>query len=629
MKIETILNFVLEKKHSAFFYTPSFYPKSYSYFFKQVKFVENIKLIDSNAVTIDLNELWRGIDSNSKKYFGYGIVPYEFGFLLEKKLSTLLSNEQRSAITENFIFAFFDKNNFSQINSNKIDFGDFAPAAKLVNEIELEIPFSDYSTNIKKIKNYISAGDTYQINYTLKNKFSLANEITTLFKKLIFNQSSKYSAIINLGERLIISISPELFFNLEENKITIKPMKGTIRRGCNIDEDKKKNEALKTSEKNLAENLMIVDLIRNDLGKICEFNSVRTKKLFEVEKYESIYQMVSTIDGRLKKDLKLSDVLKNIFPCGSITGAPKIRTMEIISEIEKSERGIYTGAIGIITPKKSVFSVAIRTLEIDKKTSTGKIGLGSGIVWDSVARDEFNEVKLKANFLTQANNYFDLFESMLIERNEIFLLNEHLERLKNAADFFLFKFNLKKISNLISKIISGVEFKKKYKLKLILNKWGKINYELNELNPLPSLIRINVSSKKINTQNKFQYFKTTNRNFYNSFLNYNRDNNFFETIFLNEKNELAEGTITNIFLKKNNIFVTPPIDSGILNGLYRADKIKNENVEERKLFLEDLLNCSEAILTNSVRKEICVDEIYLDKKLIKDFNKSDNFRKKN
>ena len=629
MKIETILNFVLEKKHSAFFYTPSFYPKSYSYFFKQVKFVENIKLIDSNAATIDLNELWKGIDSNSKKYFGYGIVPYEFGFLLEKKLSTLLSNEQRSAITENFIFAFFDKNNFSQINSNKIDFGDFAPAAKLVNEIELEIPFSDYSTNIKKIKNYISAGDTYQINYTLKNKFSLANEITTLFKKLIFNQSSKYSAIINLGERLIISISPELFFNLEENKITIKPMKGTIRRGCNIDEDKKKNEALKTSEKNLAENLMIVDLIRNDLGKICEFNSVRTKKLFEVEKYESIYQMVSTIDGRLKKDLKLSDVLKNIFPCGSITGAPKIRTMEIISEIEKSGRGIYTGAIGIITPKKSVFSVAIRTLEIDKKTSTGKIGLGSGIVWDSVARDEFNEVKLKANFLTQANNYFDLFESMLIERNEIFLLNEHLERLKNAADFFLFKFNLKKISNLISKIISGVEFKKKYKLKLILNKWGKINYELNELNPLPSLIRINVSSKKINTQNKFQYFKTTNRNLYNSFLNYNRDNNFFETIFLNEKNELAEGTITNIFLKKNNIFVTPPIDSGILNGLYRADKIKNENVEERKLFLEDLLNCSEAILTNSVRKEICVDEIYLDKKLIKDFNKSDNFRKKN
>ena len=449
MKIETILNFVLEKKHSAFFYTPSFYPKSYSYFFKQVKFVENIKLIDSNAATIDLNELLKGIDSNSKKYFGYGIVPYEFGFLLEKKLSTLLSNEQRSAITENFIFAFFDKNNFSQINSNKIDFGDFAPAEKLVNEIELEIPFSDYSTNIKKIKNYISAGDTYQINYTLKNKFSLANEITTLFKKLIFNQSSKYSAIINLGERLIISISPELFFNLEENKITIKPMKGTIRRGCNIDEDKKKNEALKTSEKNLAENLMIVDLIRNDLGKICEFNSVRTKKLFEVEKYESIYQMVSTIDGRLKKDLKLSDVLKNIFPCGSITGAPKIRTMEIISEIEKSGRGIYTGAIGIITPKKSVFSVAIRTLEIDKKTSTGKIGLGSGIVWDSVARDEFNEVKLKANFLTQANNYFDLFESMLIERNEIFLLNEHLERLKNAADFFLFKFNLKKISNLM------------------------------------------------------------------------------------------------------------------------------------------------------------------------------------
>ena len=221
--------------------------------------------------------------------------------------------------------------------------------------------------DIGKIKNHIKAGDTYQVNYTMKGTFNFNGSYSSFCQKLLFNQSAKYSAFVNNNDSFILSLSPELFFHQKDKMIISHPMKGTIRRGYNENSDRLFETDLKTSEKNLAENVMIVDLIRNDLGRICRYGSVSAPELFRIEKYESLFQMMSEVQGKLKKKTDVRKIIQNIFPCGSITGAPKIRTMEIINEIENEKRGIYTGSIGLITSNEIKMNVAIRTISINKK----------------------------------------------------------------------------------------------------------------------------------------------------------------------------------------------------------------------------------------------------------------------
>ena len=285
-----------------------------------------------------------------------------------------------------------------------------------IKNFKLNTSKNEFTKSISKIKSYIEEGDTYQVNYTIKGKFDFEGSYSGLFSNLVFNQSAQYIAVINNNGKIIISLSPEMFFEIKGRKIISKPMKGTARRGIDHSNDEFIKYELERSEKNRAENVMIVDLIRNDLGRVSEYGSVKVKNIFEVEKYESVYQMVSTVESKLKKNVKLSDILKNIYPCGSITGAPKIRTMEIINELEKEKRGIYTGSIGLIRKNKITFNVPIRTLTIDKKSNKGEIGLGSGIVWDSIAEEEYEETKLKGKFLTEPNKPFEIIETMKIER---------------------------------------------------------------------------------------------------------------------------------------------------------------------------------------------------------------------
>ena len=354
---------------------------------------------------------------------------------------------------------------------------------------------------------------------------------------------------------------------------------------------------------------MIVDLIRNDLGRLAEYGSVSVRQLFSTEKYESLFQMVSTITAKLKKEATLGAVIKNIFPCGSITGAPKIRTMEIINELEKEERGIYTGSIGVFNKDKVNFNVAIRTLTVNKKTSRGELGIGAGIVWDSEPQKEYEETLLKSNFLTKPEHYFDLFETMLFEKGKILFLEEHLERLKLAAEFFLFNFKERKIRKSFDDKIVELEHGKKYKIKINLNKWGKIKIETSDLPSEAEIVKIVVSEKKINSQNRFQYFKTTNRRLYDSEYQKYSYKDFFDVIFLNEKNEVAEGSITNIFIRKDNSWLTPKLTSGILNGIYRSHLLKDDNIKEKLIFIEDLLKADEIKLVNSVRGEIKVNQL--------------------
>lgn len=601
MNISEIVNKVLLTPNAAFFYTPPIYGKSNSYLFLKPQ----KKVIIKSLIQLDkkLNE----IDELIKKGFvGYSLLNYEAGCLFEKTLHKYLSSKE-----DLIQFCFYDKSDVIEIHSNKIDLN--TNEEYKIKNFRLNISKTEYEESLKKIIDYIAEGDTYQVNYTVKGKFNYTGSIASLFANLVFNQSAKYISIINNNPDLIISLSPELFFEIKGNQITSKPMKGTIRRGLNFDDDKYNYDKLKQSEKNKAENVMIVDMIRNDLGKISKYGSVKVKNLFEIEKYESVYQMVSTVNSTLNKNIKLSDVLRNIFPCASITGAPKIRTMEIINELEKEKRGIYTGSIGLITKDKITFSVAIRTLNLNVRSKKGELGLGSGIVWDSIAKEEYEETKLKGKFLSSSTKPFELIETMLVENKKIFLLKDHLKRLKLSAEYFLFKYDEKKILSQIKKIIADLD-KNKYRLRITLNKAGILKHSLSQIVEKKNKIRLVVSEQKVNTKNRFQNFKTTNRRIYDAEYKKYSELGYFDVLCFNEKNELAEGSITNILIYKNKKIYTPPLSAGILNGVYRYYFLrKNPDVKEEKLYLNDLKNADKIILTNSVRKEIMVDELVINK----------------
>lgn len=610
MKIEDILNQVLQNPNSAFFYTPPFYKKSYSYLFLKPKneiIVNNqnelkkLKLID--------NLLNKGLNS-------YTLIKYEAGYLFEDQFKKYLRKSDKKLLQ----FYFFDGKNFKKIASNKIEIGDINKNYQIKN-FKLNTSKKKFLNDIRSIKKFIAAGDTYQVNYTVKGNFKLIGDPINLFKNLMFNQSAKYSAFINSGNDLIISLSPELFFLIEKNKIFAKPMKGTLHRGKNIHEDLLLKYSLSISKKDQAENIMIVDLLRNDIGKISQFGKVKTKNLFQIETYETLHQMTSTIQGTLRQKINFENIIKSLFPCGSITGAPKIRTMEIINHLESDKRGIYTGAAGILNKDKKILNVAIRTIKLNKKTGNGEMGLGSGIVWDSSPEAEYNETLLKSNFLLKPLPYFELFETMKVENGKIFLLDDHLERLENTANYFLFNFDKNKILKIIKNEIEKIDVNLIYRLRLKLNKWGQINIMIYEYPYSINYIKIILSEKIISSKNKFQYFKTTNRKLYDEELLKYYKKGFSDVIFLNENNEIAEGAITNIFIVKDKTWFTPPLSSGILNGVYRKYLLQNNvNIKEEKIYLNDLLNCDQIILTNSLRGEVKVEKIYFNEKEFRKFN---------
>jgi len=607
MQIQEIINKIIFNSNAAFFYTPPIYGKSDSYLFLKPKEIVTIKTLRN--LDEKLNRIDDLIDDG---FVGYSLMNYEAGYLFEKTLNKFLPKN------ENLIqFFFYDKKNVQLINSSEIDFVE-SEKYKIKN-FKLNTSKSEFQKSIKIIKAYIEEGDTYQVNYTIKGKFDFEGSYPGLFSNLVFNQSAQYIAVINNNGKIIISLSPEMFFEIKGRKIRSKPMKGTASRGSDHSNDEFIKYELRLSEKNRAENVMIVDLIRNDLGRISEYGSVKVKNIFDVEKYESVYQMVSTVESKLKKYVKLSDVLKNIYPCGSITGAPKIRTMEIINELEKKNRAIYTGSIGLIRKNRITFNIPIRTLSIDKRSGKGEIGLGSGIVWDSIAEDEYDETKLKGKFLSGPNRPFQIFETMKIEDGKVFLLDEHLDRMEQAANYFLFCFDRQKTKSYTNKVISRFE-KNDSRLRISLDKLGNLTHILSEMLPIFSEVRAIISKNTIQTKNKFKYFKTTNRTLYDKEYKKYSQKDFFDVIYFNEHGELAEGAITNIFICKGDVISTPPLNAGILSGVYRKQFIKNNyGVRERRLHLQDVLEADKIILTNSVRGEVVVEKLYVDENEFIDF----------
>jgi len=345
--------------------------------------------------------------------------------------------------------------------------------------------------------------------------------------------------------------------------------------------------------------------LRNDLGRISNYNSVTVESLFDIEPYESLFQMTSTIKAELKND-SLTDIIKQIYPCGSITGAPKISTMDVIKRIEKEKRGLYTGSIGLLLPDKQIFNIAIRTVVVDKETNIAEMGIGSGVVWDSEQSNEYEEVILKGSFLTKKIEYFSLFETMLIENGEVFLLEYHIERLKKSSEYFLFNFDESEFRKIIVNELKKTDSNNSYRLKIILNKWGTIKTEIKIFVASKDLFKIKISKTQVNSKNKFLYHKTTMRELYINELEKAKNENIDEVVFLNEQGFITEGTFTNIFIKKDNIIFTPSLENGLLAGCYREFLINSNQVKEKNLTLDDLNNADEIFLSNSIRKVIKV-----------------------
>ncbi len=472
-----------------------------------------------------------------------------------------------------------------------------------VSHFSFSVSKEDYMDDITRIKEYVNNGDTYQINYTLQVTLDLTGDVFELYKLLKHTQPVSYASYVHHDDCTVISLSPELFFRRKGGELVTKPMKGTVKRGRNVDEDKKNALWLRESEKNRAENIMIVDMLRNDLGRICKKGSIQVPELFSIEKYKTLFQMTSTITGELNPGTTYTDIFKSLFPCGSVTGAPKIRSMEIIHELEKLKRGIYTGAIGYISPHdEAVFNVAIRTVTFNRRKAS--IGIGSGIVWDSDADSEYDECELKLSFLRESPDSFSLIETMLYENSSFPYLKLHIKRLEESADYFDFIFDKNKIMRELQILSAEMEDNKAFKVRLLLDFDGTLHIEKSEIlyQKEPAARKIGFSDRRTDSTDKFLFHKTTHRGIYSSMHEIACRNDLYDIIFMNERNEITEGCIHNIFVRRDGGLLTPPGTCGLLNGVKRQDILRNNpNAEECVITLEDVFSSEEVFLTNAVR----------------------------
>ena len=344
-----------------------------------------------------------------------------------------------------------------------------------------------------------------------------------------------------------------------KRRITTRPMKGTARRGRTTGEDREIAVRLANDTKNRAENVMIVDLIRNDLGRICGFGSVRVENLFDVERYPTLWQMTSTVSGELRPDVGYEQIFRALFPCGSITGAPKIRAMQLLAQIEDRPRGIYTGAIGFFSLEESVFNVGIRTLVLEDGKAS--MGVGGGIVIDSEPSAEFYECQLKAEFLTRSAEPFSLIETMLWNGSYP-LMDFHLDRLADSADYFGCTCDRAEVEAALLAEASRFTDRRRRKVRLLLDADGSIHIECGILPETAgedaSAVRVCISEKRTDPTDRFLFHKTTNRKLYESAFATASDAGFVDVLFLNTRGELTEGAISNVLIEKDGRWSTPP-----------------------------------------------------------------------
>ncbi|HYV97535.1 MAG TPA: aminodeoxychorismate synthase component I [Gemmatimonadaceae bacterium] len=473
----------------------------------------------------------------------------------------------------------------------------------------------EYADAIERIHAAIGRGDVYQVNFTVRLDVDVDGDTAALYRRLLLAQGPGYGAHIHTGRHEIISASPELFFERRGTHIVTRPMKGTARRGRWLDEDDRRAGALASSEKERAENVMIVDLLRNDLGRIAETGTVRVTKLFDVERRPTVLQMTSTIEASLRAGTSNAEIFGALFPCGSVTGAPKIAAASLIASLESTERGVYCGAIGHIAPRgESTFSVAIRTLTFDHARRRAEYGVGSGITWDSARAAEYDEVVAKAAILTADLPTFDLLETLRLERGEYARLDRHLARLEGSAAYFGFA-SPRSLRDAAERALRGHAAsagQAPERVRVTVSPAGATRVDAA---PLPEIQRdgaapvsVALAATPVKRHNRFLYHKTTHRTVYDRHRA--EHPGAFDVLLWNEDGELTEFTIGNLVVELDGARWTPPRECGLLGGVFREELLERGEIHERVLRADDLARATAIWLINSLREWVSIQSVH-------------------
>ncbi|WDE97456.1 aminodeoxychorismate synthase component I [Lentisphaera profundi] len=530
--------------------------------------------------------------SASQGHHVLGFLSYEASLAFDEKHQIIQNNKLPMAMAMTF---------------DSIEELDHIPEAKeVLNKVSIKplINKAEYCDSIEKALDYIKNGDTYQINYTFRCELELKNSPEQFFLHLIKNHPVPYASYIETDDYQIISLSPELFLSRRANTLTTKPMKGTSKRSGRWKQDEKRRQDLSKCPKGKAENIMIVDLMRNDLSRICQ--TVTTKDLFEVTRYPSLHQMTGTVQGKLSPDLSLFNILDATYPPGSITGAPKIRAMEIIKDLESSPRGIYTGSIFHLNPNGDFdFNVCIRTIECHQNQTL--LGIGSGIVADSGSGPEWDECLLKSSFLNFPPPPSEVFTTLLWSRDNSFnYLERHLIRLEQSCQWLLRDFDKKQcqreLNELEQKLINSSSQFSKVRIAINFDGLHTINHH-DIQNPVWKDLSIGIyKGDKINSKDPYIYHKTDRREIYTKAYQYAQDNNYDEVILLNKKGHVCEGSISTLMIMdQEGQKIVPKLKSGLLPSIIRQVLLDSGEAIEKVLTLKDLHQAKNIFMGNSVR----------------------------
>ncbi len=542
--------------------------------------VESVEASSPGEITRAFDAL---AEARARGLHAVGFFAYELGYALEEKLEPLMPARRALPLLS---FGLFGAPRALAQAEIALFLADKGTGPFAIEAPKPAFSFEAYAKRFATVKELIEAGDTYQINLTFPLRFGFSGDAIALFRRLRNTARAGYGALLALDGCHVLSLSPELFVETKNGIARARPMKGTAPRAPTPEADLALRAALKEDEKSRAENLMIVDLVRNDLGRVAETGSVRVEELFAIETYPTLHQMTSTITAKLLRGTDLRKLVAALFPCGSVTGAPKIRAMEIIHALEDGPRGIYCGAIGHVAPEGDIrFNVAIRTLTIDAK-GQGTMGVGGGLVADSKLEAEYAECLLKARFLTEEP--FALIETLRWTRADgYFLLPLHLDRLVRSARHFGFSCTREGVERALAE--AAVRFTApRMRVRLLLDGEGKLAIEANELSDEePQTMSFVLSERRVSSVEPLLYHKTTRRDFYESELSRLRALcGADEVVFQNERGELTEGSRTNLFIERQGGLFTPPVECGLLAGTLR-----------RALLADSARPCREAVLT--------------------------------
>jgi para-aminobenzoate synthetase/4-amino-4-deoxychorismate lyase len=528
-----------------------------------------------------------------------GFFAYEFGFAFEPKLAASHHNTDE-------LLAWFGVYDAPQELALAEVFALLAQASggadAGVSGFTYDMDRLRYAEAFAAVQHHLAVGDIYQANLTMRARFAHHGPVEAQFARLLGRQPVPYAAFIKLEDRAILSLSPELFLERKGEVLRTRPMKGTAPRGRDTAEDAAIAAGLASDPKQRAENVMIADLMRNDLSRVTEAGSVAVHDVFAVERYRSLHQMVTGVSGRLLPGMELPAIIEGLFPCGSITGAPKLSAMQIIRAQETGPRGVYTGSIGTIAPSGDFsFNVAIRTLVL-KEDGTGEAGIGSGVVFDSGAAPEYDECLLKLRFLTAPDESFELIETLGWTPEDGYLLfARHLARLTDSARYFGFACDPGCIKEQLEELAKG--FTGPQRVRLLLAADGTVTLTHADFVPTAAgeVWPVTLSPARTSAEDRFFFHKTTRRALYDESLKTAMAAGFKEILFENEQGFLTEGSFTNLFIARNGRLLTPALKHGVLPGTLRAALLDKRLAAEADLTRADLVSGAPVYVGNSLR----------------------------